>query len=395
MPNVNGPSGPRGPASTTGPTPSSTPKTSLPDAPAPQPNRGWGPTAQGVSAPRGDGFGGAPAPRGGPSLSGNSQPLNLNLPDLGGVPAPAQPANAYQGQVAKAVDKLTQSLDDTLKLDPSAMDLAKGVRPWQNGDPLSADQQNKLQSATADFFKSIPIGALSPQLAQEVESSLKGAGLPVDGLADKSLDQLGSVGSDIARSLASKLKQQSPAAYYGLAAAGAAVVGYEAYAGGSDALKKLGVKPEVSKGFFDDQLKLKLGATWDPHFQNVDGNATLSTHVKLNDDWRLSGSATYDVRKGFEGATGGVQYDNHDNLTGSANVTLDSRGLESVNGTVTYRPSDDLRLSASVTHDFRTDRTTATAEADWQVRKNVDFALSGSYDSQGNSQVGAGLKISF
>ena len=50
---------------------------------------------------------------------------------------------------------------------------------------------------------------------------------------------------------------------------------------------------------------------------------------------------------------------------------------------------------AGVDHDFRTNVTTAQAEADWKVRKNVDFALSASHNSQGESRVGVGVNIRF
>ncbi|MFT3838002.1 MAG: hypothetical protein QM723_13530 [Myxococcaceae bacterium] len=398
MPNVNGPTGPRGPAPTTGPaTTSTTPQTNtLPEAPTPQPNRGWGTQAAGATAPKaGSDFGSAPARRSGPSLDGGAQPLDLTYrPQVAPAVSPGVDPSQYQAQVATALDKFSSSLNDTLHLDPSASDLSKGVKPFQNGDSISADQQNKMQNAAVDLLKSVPIGALAPGVAQQVESSLKDAGLPVDGLAGKSLDQMGDIGGKIAKQLAGQLKDKSPAAYYGLAAGAAAAAGYEAWAGGSDGLKKLGIKPEFSKGFFDDQLKVKVGAAWDPHFQNIRGTATLDTNINLNDNWKLSGSATYDSRSGFAGANAGVTYTS-DHLTASGNVSVNSSGLQSVGANMTYTPNDQFKLSAGISHDFTTDRTTANAEADWQVRKNVDFALSGSVDSRGESQVGVGMKIRF
>ena len=55
---------------------------------------------------------------------------------------------------------------------------------------------------------------------------------------------------------------------------------------------------------------------------------------------------------------------------------------------VKFRPKTD-------DHDFQTKRTTANAEATWKVKQDVDFALSASHDSTGNSRVGAGLRIRF
>ena len=69
--------------------------------------------------------------------------------------------------------------------------------------------------------------------------------------------------------------------------------------------------------------------------------------------------------------------------------------MESVGGSVVYRPNDNLTLSAGVNHNFQTDHTTASAEAAWKVNKDVDFALSASHDSQGDSRIGAGVRIRF
>jgi hypothetical protein len=109
---------------------------------------------------------------------------------------------------------------------------------------------------------------------------------------------------------------------------------------------------------------------------------------------RLTGSVTANSATGFDNAR--VQYDlNRPNLNLSAYATANRNGLESVGGNVNYRPTDNLNLSAGVNHNFQTDRTTATAEAAWKVRENVDFALSASHDSAGDSRIGAGVRIRF
>lgn len=79
----------------------------------------------------------------------------------------------------------------------------------------------------------------------------------------------------------------------------------------------------------------------------------------------------------------------------STSVTANSSGLNTVGGNVVYTPTDNFRLSAGVEHNFQTDRTTANAEAAWRVRNDVDFALSASHDSRGDSRVGVGVRIRF
>ena len=126
----------------------------------------------------------------------------------------------------------------------------------------------------------------------------------------------------------------------------------------------------------------------------VAANATVTGKLDLGDAGRLTGSVTANSATGFDNAR--VQYDlNRPNLNLSAYATANRNGMESVGGSVVYRPNDNLTLSAGVNHNFQTDHTTASAEAAWKVNKDVDFALSASHDSQGDSRIGAGVRIRF
>jgi hypothetical protein len=208
------------------------------------------------------------------------------------------------------------------------------------------------------------------------------------------LGDLGSIGGDIAKDLVKDLKRESPAAYYGLAGGLAVAAGVVAWKDGSAKLASLGIKPEVKQKFFDDKLEVKLRGDWEAHFKNFKATATVTGHHDFGSAGRVSGSVTANSQTGFESAR--VQYDfDRPNLNLSAYATANTNGMESVGGSVVYRHSDDFRLSAGVNHNFQTDHTTATAEAAWKVRENVDFALSASHDSRGESRVGAGLRIRF
>lgn len=300
--------------------------------------------------------------------------------------------NPVRAQLEASLATYTSRIETTLGHD--AMSMARGRAPVREGDTLTAQQQTELQNASTDFLKSIPLGALSPEVAAGIQGKLKNAGIDTRDIASTRLGDLGNIGGDIAKDLIKDLKAASPTAYYSLAGGLAAAAGVVAWTGGSAKLASLGIKPEVKQKFFDDKLELKLGGDWDAHFKNFKANATVTGKLDLGDAGRLTGSVTANSATGFDNAR--VQYDlNRPNLNLSAYATANRNGMESVGGSVVYRPNDNLTLSAGVNHNFQTDHTTASAEAAWKVNKDVDFALSASHDSQGDSRIGAGVRIRF
>ncbi|MDP1822691.1 MAG: hypothetical protein Q8L48_05600 [Archangium sp.] len=324
----------------------------------------------------------------------NQRPLDLSLPKHVSSDADirASMPNPVRAQLEAALNTYTSKIETTLGHD--AMSMARGRTPVREGDTLTAAQQTELQNASTDFLKSIPIGALSPELAAGITQKLKDAGLETRDVASTKLGDLGNIGGDIARDLIKDLKAASPTAYYSLAGGLAAAAGVVAWTGGSAKLASLGIKPEVKQKFFDDKLEVKLGGEWDAHFKNFKATGTVTGRVDLGDAGRLSASVTGNSATGFDNAR--MQYDfNRPNLNLSAYATANRDGMETVGGNLAYRPNDNLSLSAGINHNFQTDRTTATAEAAWKVNKNVDFALSASHDSQGDSRVGAGVRIRF
>jgi hypothetical protein len=368
-------------------------------------------------------------------------------PQLAAADVQASLPNPVRQAMQASVDKLTGRLETTLNQD--AMSIARGKTPVREGDPLSAQQQTDLQSAAQDFVKEMPIGAFAPDVAAAIQDQLKAAGIDTRDIASTKLGDLGGVGGDIAKGLIKDLKTDSPTAYYSLAATGAAAIGYTAWNDGSAKLSRLGVKPEVKQKFFDDKLEVNLKGDWQSHFKDfkasgsvtgkmnvgkdgqlsatVSGNsrtgfesATVSGHTKVGGNTDVSGSVTANAQ-GFQSATVSASTDlgatklsgtatanaqgfsqgrldlsyHSDDLKLSAYGTANANGLESAGGRVEYQPSDDFKLSAGVDHNFQTGRTTASAEADWKVRDNVDFALSAAHDSTGDSRVGVGVRISF
>lgn len=359
---IGSPSAPRVASTTTQP--------SAPTGPTPPPqNNGWTPGS-------------------------NHRPLDLSLPKhiSSDADVRASMPNPVRAQLEAALATYTSKIETTLGHD--AMSMARGRVPVREGDTLSAAQQTELQNASTDFLKSIPLGALSPEIAAGIQGKLEAAGLKTRDPASTKLGDLGSIGGDIAKDLIKDLKQASPAAYYSLAGGLAAAAGVAAWTGGSAKLASLGIKPEVKQKFFDDQLEVKLRGDWDAHFKNFKTTGTVTGRMDLGDAGKLSASVTANSATGFD--HGRVQYDlNRPNLNLSAYGTINHSGLETVGGNVGYRHGENLNLSAGINHNFQTDRTTATAEATWKVKKDVDFALSASHDSHGDSRIGAGVRIRF
>ena len=356
-PRVSGPTSTKQPTEVTGPNP-------------PPQNNGWAPGSTG------------------------QRPLNLSLPRpaVSDADMRASMPNPVRTALEAALNTYTSKIETTLNHD--AMSLARGKVPVREGDTLTPAQQTELQSASTDFLKSIPIGALSPELAAGIQSKLKDAGLDTRDVASTKLGDLGRIGGDIAKDLVKDLKQNSPTAYYSLAGGLAAAAGVVAWQGGSSKLASLGIKPEGNKKFFDDKLEVKLRGDWDAHFKNFKATTTVTGHVDMGNGGQLSASVSANSATGFDNAR--VQYDlNRPNLNLSAYATANHDGMQDLGGSVVYRPNDNLTLSAGVNHNFQTDRTTATAEAAWKVNKDVDFALSASHDSSGDSRVGAGVRIRF
>jgi hypothetical protein len=327
--------------------------------------------------------------------------------------------NPVRKAMQASVDRLTSRIETTLNQD--AMSIASGKRPVREGDPLSDAQQQALQAAGQDFVKELPIGALAPDVAAAVQQRLQDAGLDVRDIASTKLGDLGQIGGDIAKDLIKDLKQDSPTAYYSLAATAAAAIGYVAWKDGSAKLNSLGIKPELKQEFFDDKLEVKLKGDWQAQFKDFKATASVGTNLNPGDAGRLSASVTGNSQTGFESANVGYTLDrpnfnlsanaafdtngleranvsggyHTDTLAVSATATANASGLESAGGRVAWNPNPDFNLSAGVDHNFQTGRTTADAEARWKVRDNVDFALSASADSTGESRVGAGVTIHF
>lgn len=334
-----------------------------------------------------------------------------------------------------------------------AMSLAAGHTPVRAGDTLSEAQNKALLNASKDLFMGLPIGSLSPAATNELKGFLKSQGISTDNLESKTLSDLGDIGGDLAKKWADNLKDKSPATFYGLLGAAGAAVGAYGYLEGSDALKKLGIKPEFKTKFFNDQISVRAEAMWDAKFRNaniagdINGNVSLSkssalslrfqshlnardldattgsaalrwgdnkTHLDLGlkadasgiTDYHLGGRATMNNvtvhgRANFDGDldfTGGqlggkIDFGNH----GSSYLNVDFNGdgrASSLTGGIQYS-RDKFNLKGSVRSDLINNYTSAELSAGYRPTDNLELGLKGSYNSETGGRVGLGLTWNF
>lgn len=289
-------------------------------------------------------------------------------------------------------------IEETLHHD--AMSMARGQTPWRNGDPISSEQKSALTDATKDFVKDIPLGALAPGVLSDVERQLSARGIHIDNLADKSLSEVGKVAGDIAGNKAKELvndfKEASPVAFYGLLGGAAVAVGAYGYAKGSGALEKLGIKPELKTGFFNDHVTARVHAAWDPGFKNATFGGNVRGHLDVTSRVNVSAEANFDANRFVDlRLASTIKLSNVDRFVLDAG--MNHRGnVTSMSGRYDMLDTDrGLTLSAGASHDFITKSTSADVSLRYQPNANLDFALSGQSDFKGNTQVGVGLRWRF
>lgn len=215
--------------------------------------------------------------------------------------------------------------------------LAAGLRPLQSGDPLDATQQKDLERALGDLVKELPVSTFSDNFQGALKAALGGRDL-----SDARLGDLGKLGGDAAKDALKQLKAEHPTTFWSLAGTAAAAAVAVGYTQGTDALAKLGIKPEVSVAVFQD-VKVKLGVEAGPKFSDprvsvgLDGAHTLQSGSVIK-----GGIAAQIQNKSLASAELYGSFASVDGLSLGGKVRLDGNG----------KPFD-ARLSASqtFTHD--------------------------------------------
>jgi hypothetical protein len=294
-----------------------------------------------------------------------------------------------------AIDRFKVRFDSILHVD--AMSLARGHQPFREGDTLTDQQQKDLMRATTDLLKDTPVSKLSPDLQSAVEGALRSRGIHRD-LATTRLGDLGDAGEDLAKSFAAGLKSDKPGVYYGIGASAAAVLGYAAWEGGSDAMRRLGVKPEVKTKLFNDHLRVGAGADFDPHFANP--RARLLANLDFpgqgigRPDFRLGADARLTTGGEIETLTTSASMST-EHFSATAGATLRGNQVDTIAAAFSYTPTSSFALSGGAMWYEPDRRLTVGAEAAWRLSRDVSVGVSASHDNQGDSRVGVGARIAF
>lgn len=292
-------------------------------------------------------------------------------------------ASPTDQRLAEASDRFTARMEDVLNRD--ALSLSRGEQPWREGQPLTDAQQGALRDAAKDYLMDVPLGAMAPGVKDGVGALLERAGVRPENLDSMSLRDVqrhvGDAASDYAESLVDRVKDKAPAAYYGILGAGAAAAGGLAYTKGSDALRRLGVKPEMKLGLFHDHIELRAGAEWEARFRNFEPTAGLRARVS-GERYALDGDVSFN-RHGLTDArlTGHYTFSPRTSLAGSVEYqSLHSLRDPNPNLSLDGAADDRLRASLSLVH---------------RPTDNSSLALSATYDNATGPWVGVGFSMRF
>jgi hypothetical protein len=183
----------------------------------------------------------------------------------------------------------------------------------------------------------------------------------------------------------------------GVAAAGAVAVGYTQ---GTDALRRLGVRPELSTKLFDGNARLRLGVDAGPRFSNPALTVGLSGQTQLDNGAVLRGAVHTRIAGGELGQTrvsGSVSTRSGLDVTGEARFEGNLKPLDlTLSATQRY---DGWNLGASASYNFQNDTFSSALSAgrtfDVVRERDLDLQIRGSFNNQGNSYIGVGATFRF
>lgn len=346
---------------------------------------------------------------------------------------------------AASVDAGTKVAFDTFNtrlaqiLQRDAGSLAAGLQPITNGDALTPDQQSNMKRAFTDLVQNVPIGAFAPEVQNGLESILGKLGNNQD-LSTTTLKQFGKLGGDAAGKLAKDaigdFKDDHPAAFWSLATAGASAAVVIGYTQGTDALAKLGIKPEVKTKLFGD-VKLKLGVEAGKQFSNPAATIGLDGRHTFDNGTQIRGGVSAQLHgKAFVGATIDAGVTTTTGFNADAQVRLDGSGKpydarlsatqqfqtsggqtgalfmngtwsNGTNGTVAQSTIaagaawQDGRWTSSISgnYDLQSGRASTSLSTgrtfDINTKNDLELQIRGSVDNRGNGYVGAGVTFRF
>lgn len=314
---------------------------------------------------------------------------------------------------------------------------AAGLQPLQSS-ALTEVQTDQLKAAFKDLLAQMPIGAFSPEVQNVLQAALGAAG-DHRNLSSLTLKEFGKVGGDAAAKLVKDavkdLKNDHPAAFWSLASAGAAAALAVGYTQGSEALAKVGIKPELKTNLFGD-VRAKVGVLTGPKLSDprltlgLDGRHTFDNgttvhgglSAELAGKTLTAGSATVGVStqsgftldgqmrfdgsgKPFDARLSASQQIKHDDghglLYGHANWSNGTHGTAEVaNATLGYAGTHG-RWTTSVagSYDFKSATFTSSLAAgrtfDVQRKNDLELQIRGSVTNRGDAFIGAAVRLNF
>lgn len=354
-----------------------------------------------------------------------SRSLEDRLPGLGSddVQLAEAAADTLPPAVQDVVDQAMERFDDRVDniLNRDAGSLARGESMWQPGDQLSDRQTDQLTDALTDLFKDMPAGALSESLTGPLKTLLDAGGVDTTDFETTKLGDLGDYGSDLAKNLVDNFKDNHPKAFYATAGVLAAGVATYGYLEGSEALRDIGIKPELSTDLFNDKLEVSLSADWQSNFTEFEGTLdgayklggghTLGAGVNFDGDdfnprlsysfdgdkWDAAAEGQYNTGDGSVDAAGFVNYRANPDLNLRLSGVADSDGDDHLRFDVGHRFENDSTLDLGVRHvwDQQGDDFT-DVNARWRLSQdNFNVDATAGYRFGDNDGFRAGLGVGY
>lgn len=336
-----------------------------------------------------------------------SRAYRQSLPELG------ETQSVEAGKISQAaLDRFNDAMERALRLDARGivLDMHEGRDPYFMGSgtrTLNGEQQKELRRAAKDLIMEIPLSALSPDLIGVARDALTARGLSTAGIENRKLGDLGDIGRDLASDIVKDLRGAHPAVFNTLGAVAAVAIGTVASLDGTDALRSIGLRPDLRLRFLDGALQTRVRAEWDARFTNPKLSAGLYGNIPLG---------TFQGQLGLSldayGPTFGKLQVSGMTLSGSTVGTLDNGGLLGLTGQAQisgggHVSSATLGLSysrdpwtvgagATFTGDDGQNRgVSGSLSVGYRPNRNVDVFLLGTMGPNGQHSVFVGGRFGF
>lgn len=312
---------------------------------------------------------------------------------------------AIDAQTRAALDRFQTRVEQVLQL--GAASAASGAA-FDPDRPLTAAQNEQVKDALVTLVSELPVGALSPELAEVAKDALRARGLSTAGVEARPLKDLGKIAGQVVKDMLRDWEDEHQTASKALRTLWIGGALASGYVNGSDAMKSIGVEPEVRFKLLDGKVRARLGGEWEAKLANPAMYLALSSRfpVQLGDS-RLN--AEVGARVEAAGPSFGQLAASGFRLTGSLSGTLqdgasvalhgdaklDGGGaLESatVNGSWSKAP---YTVGAGATYFAQTDRFVGSLSVGYKPSNDVEVFVQGSHDSRGDSAVGVGVRLRF